>query len=142
VGSLTLVPGRSLRLGVSVRNVPAGRGAPSGLKSFAGPDALRLENFEPNGDYVRLVGQNGTDLTAWAPSDSSFVPKPDKITILRTYAPGMPQHNKLSQRRSVMFCEGVGSGHGRLLERWSVHCTTYPAAAQRPFFRGAVPEKT
>jgi hypothetical protein len=25
------------------------------------------------------------------------VPKPDKITILRTYAPGTPQHNKLSQ---------------------------------------------
>jgi hypothetical protein len=60
--------------------------------------ALRLENFEANGDYVRFVGPSGSDLTAWATTDSRFVPKPDKITILRTCAPGTPQHNKLSQR--------------------------------------------
>jgi hypothetical protein len=68
------------------------------LKSFAGPDALRLENFEPNGDYVRFVGQNGADLTAWATTDSRFAPKPDKITILRVTDSQDPRHGKLDQK--------------------------------------------
>jgi hypothetical protein len=52
-----------------------------------GAGALRLENFEANGDYVRFVGPNGTDLTAWAPKDSRAKLDETMITILRMSPP-------------------------------------------------------